>query len=81
VQLETVPPGAQIREGGALVGISPASWETTPGEHQLTFTLAGYRDATHPVMAADGQRYVVKLARIRAEQRRPARDPALKVER
>jgi serine/threonine protein kinase len=81
VQVETVPPGAQIREGPTLVGISPAFWETTPGEHQLTFTLQGYRESTATVIVAEGSRYVVALARVRAEARRPARDPALKVER
>jgi serine/threonine-protein kinase len=81
VQVETVPPGAHIREGATLVGISPAFWETTPGEHHLTFTLPGYRESTATVIAAEGGRYMVALARVPAEAKRPARDPALKVER
>jgi Protein kinase domain/PEGA domain len=81
VRLETVPDGALIREGGELVGKTPADWETTPGAHDVTLTLAGYREHRLRVVAADGGRTVVTLSRVQREARRAPRDPALKVER
>jgi serine/threonine protein kinase len=81
VVLKTEPPGAAIAERGALLGTSPHVWSATPGEHQLTFQLAGYRDATQDVVAdRDGQEVLVRLPPLRAV-RRPVKDPAIKAER
>jgi len=81
VVLKTEPPGATIAERGALLGTSPHVWTATPGEHQLTFQLAGYHDATRDVLAdRDGQEIVVRLPRLRSV-RRSVKDPAIKAER
>ena len=81
VVLKTDPPGAAIAERGALLGTSPHVWSATPGEHQLTFHLAGYRDATQDVLTdRDGQEILVRLPPLRSV-RRPVRDPAIKAER
>jgi serine/threonine-protein kinase len=81
VVLKTEPPGATIAERGALLGTSPHVWSTAPGEHQLTFHLAGYRDATQEVVTdRDGQEILVRLPPLRSV-RRPVKDPAIKAER
>jgi len=81
VVLKTEPAGAAIAERGALLGTSPHVWSATVGEHQLTFQLAGYRDATQDLVTnADGQEFLVRLAPVRSVQRR-VKDPAIKAER
>jgi hypothetical protein len=81
VVLKTEPAGAAIAERGALLGTSPHVWSATAGEHQLTFQLAGYRDATQDLVTnADGQEFLVRLAPVRSVQRR-VKDPAIKAER
>ncbi|MFL5311942.1 MAG: serine/threonine protein kinase [Myxococcales bacterium] len=81
VVLKTEPPGAAIAERGTLLGTSPHVWTATPGEHQLTFQLAGYRDATQDFVAdRDGQQILVRLPPLRPA-RRVVKDPAIKAER
>jgi eukaryotic-like serine/threonine-protein kinase len=81
LRLETIPAGAQVRDGATVVGTTPADWDTAPGAHELTFTLAGYREQRQRVVAVESGRTVVTLSRLQREARRPPRDPALKVER
>jgi serine/threonine-protein kinase len=63
--LKSEPAGAEVIEGAIVVGQTPHMWVTEKGDHQLTFTLAGYREVTQPVPAShDGQEVTVRLKKV-----------------
>jgi serine/threonine protein kinase len=71
VLLDSDPRGAEIREGAVLIGTAGHNYSLTAGAHQLTFSLAGYRDETLPFTSTfDGQELNVKLKKI-APDREP----------
>jgi hypothetical protein len=63
--LKSEPAGADVIEGAIVVGQTPHMWNTEKGDHELTFTLAGYKEVTQPVPAShDGQEITVRLKKV-----------------
>ena len=81
VVIKSDPEDAEVMEGDVVLGRTPYVWQAPVGQHKLTFTLAGYRDASETVVAAaDEQPGVVRLKKI--EKSRPAGpDLGIKAER
>jgi hypothetical protein len=54
VRIESQPPGAEIYEGGVLLGIAPVSIPIPPGRHLFVAEMDGDKTVSHTVdMAAD----------------------------
>ena len=66
VTLQAEPAGAEIREGGRLIGKAPKIWsEASEGEHELRVSHDGYRDETRKVLVEkDGQEFSFKLRKL-----------------
>lgn len=78
VRVEIEPTGTEIYEGSRLIGKSPAFWTgASRGEHELTFQLAGYHEASGKVtVVKDGQEFTFKPLRKVETRARPAADLA-----
>jgi serine/threonine protein kinase len=76
VTLQAEPAGAEIREGGRLIGKAPKIWsDAGEGEHELRLSHEGYRDETRKVVVErDGQELSFKLHKLE-----PARKPELEI--
>jgi len=56
----SLPEGAKVYLDGTSVGFTPATVRTvTAGEHQVLFTLAGYRDSSYSVTVRAGEEHRV----------------------
>lgn len=56
IQLESDPPGAQVRHGDQALGKCPMEFQAKPSERlELLFSLPGYKNQTEVVAARDGQ--------------------------
>jgi hypothetical protein len=56
----SLPDGARVYLDGTYVGVTPAEVLTVPvGEHQVLFTLAGYRDSSYTVTVRAGEEHRV----------------------
>jgi len=68
VQLKSDPEEAEVSEGAVLLGKTPQLWNTTRGEHKLTFSLDGYREVTQTVLVSnEGQNFSVRLKKIASD--------------
>jgi serine/threonine protein kinase len=78
VRVEIEPTGTEIYEGSRLIGKSPAFWTgASRGEHELTFQLAGYHEASGKVtVVKDGQEFTFKPLRKVETRARPSVDLA-----
>ena len=54
LQLESVPPGADIEVDGSFVGNTPSDVEVTEGEHAILVKKAGFKDWERKLMVSGG---------------------------
>ena len=82
VKLSTDPQGAEITEGAVVIGKTPSLWTTEKGPHTLTFTLAGYKELTQPIVAqGDNQDLTFKLKKLEGPKKDPGPGMDIKDER
>ncbi len=72
--IESEPPGATVRVGAAVIGVTPVRWEAPDGDRvELSFALDGYQERTEPITVAAG--LTVRPSLEREKQVRPASAP------
>lgn len=83
LRLEIEPNGTEIYEGGRLIGKSPALWtDVSKGEHELTFQMPGYHEASSKVTVAKDEQLVFKpLRKVEQRARRAVDLAGIKEER
>jgi hypothetical protein len=65
LQVSSIPPGAELRLNGALVGTTPITLSgLAPGVYQLSFFLRGFQRRTMTVNAQAGMVYVLEAELI-----------------
>lgn len=64
LSVSSQPPGAMLRVGGELVGLTPWTGELTPGQHRLRLELPGYRthDAEVALVSQHASEVAIELA-------------------
>lgn len=64
VSIMTEPPGAEVRAGDAVLGVTPATVELLAGAQQVELYKPGYRTVRHVVNVVPGQAQDLPLFRL-----------------
>jgi serine/threonine-protein kinase len=75
LNVDSDPPGAEIREGNRVFGVTPFNVTVTPSQKpmKLSFHLDGYEPAFTEVIPSRSDTVRVKLTRMKAKPVRPAK--------
>lgn len=83
IAISSVPDAAQIAVDGQIRGFSPYKTDSlTPGDHQLTVTAPGYKDANLSLKAVEGFKLTVRVKLMpngESPQPSPSPEPAQKM--